>query len=146
MGGGLIRSIGGWEKVAELKRGREKWAYDERVLGSSQFVERVLTEAEKQGGQKKVEGKFAEAILLTLVEKIGSRLGLTRAELIGRSRRRKAVQGRNLVIFEAVRGYGMNLNQVAKVLNVSPQSVLRGLEKGQEGVRQRGWTLGDSNE
>src|SRR5512146_1456322 len=41
-GGGLRRSAGGWESFAALRRGREGWAFDERVLGSGSFVEQVL--------------------------------------------------------------------------------------------------------
>src|SRR5574342_538251 len=33
-GGGLIRSLGGWQAVATLRRGREAYRGDERVLGS----------------------------------------------------------------------------------------------------------------
>jgi putative transposase len=55
VGGGLVRSMGGWERVEELRRGRERWAHDERVLGSIEFVESVLKEME--GGEKK---KFLE--------------------------------------------------------------------------------------
>ena len=40
-GGGLIRSLGGWRAVAGLRRGREAYLGDERVLGSSDFVEEV---------------------------------------------------------------------------------------------------------
>ena len=39
MGGGLHRSMGGWRAVADLRRGREAYRSDERVLGSSAFVE-----------------------------------------------------------------------------------------------------------
>jgi transposase len=52
------------------------------------------------------------------------------------------VEGRNLISFGAVRGYGMNLSQVSKILKVSKQSVLRGVERGAEGFQQRGWSLG----
>jgi len=38
--------IKGWEKVEALRRGRESWAHDERVLGSNEFVESVLKESE----------------------------------------------------------------------------------------------------
>ncbi len=140
-GGGLIRSMGGWDKVGELKRGREKWAHDERVLGSSEFVERILIEKERGG--KKVGEKRGEEFLLSLVEKIVARLRLTRAELIGGSRRRRVVEGRNLISFVAVRGYGMKLKQAAKLLNVSPQSVLRGLETGEKGFLERAWSFED---
>ncbi len=41
-GGGLRRSAEGWEGLAALRRGREGWAFDERVLGSGPFVEQLL--------------------------------------------------------------------------------------------------------
>jgi putative transposase len=47
-GGGLIRSARGWEGVKELKKDRIFQKSDERVLGDSGFVERVLKEAEER--------------------------------------------------------------------------------------------------
>src|SRR3990172_7719101 len=44
-GGGLRRSAGGWEGLAALRRGRERWAADERILGSGPFVEAMLCHA-----------------------------------------------------------------------------------------------------
>jgi len=44
------------------------------------------------------------------------------------SRRRSVVGGRNLVRYVAIRGYGTPLTHVAKVLNISVQSVLRGVD------------------
>ncbi len=129
-GGGLVRSVGGWEKVEELGRGRERWAHDERILGSSEFVERVLREVEVERDRKKVGERFGEEIIFALVNKVGMKLGLTRAELVGGSRRRKVVQGRNLISYEAICKYGMKLSQVSRVLNISKQSVLRGVELG----------------
>jgi hypothetical protein len=46
-GGGLVRSVGGWSEVLALMRRKEKVASDSRILGSSDFVEAVLKEAEK---------------------------------------------------------------------------------------------------
>jgi putative transposase len=43
-GGGLIRSLGGWQAVQALRRGREAYRADERLLGRSAFVEAVLQE------------------------------------------------------------------------------------------------------
>ena len=40
-GAGCARSAGGWHEVAALRRGRERWAADERILGSGAFVETV---------------------------------------------------------------------------------------------------------
>jgi len=44
-GGGLIRSSGGWSQVLSLKRKEDKIASDERILGSSEFVQSILSEA-----------------------------------------------------------------------------------------------------
>ncbi|MEW6609837.1 MAG: hypothetical protein AB1414_20735 [bacterium] len=46
-GGGLVRSVGGWSEVLALMRRKKKVASDSRILGSSDFVEAVLKEAEK---------------------------------------------------------------------------------------------------
>jgi hypothetical protein len=45
-GGGLIRSSGGWRAVKEAYRQGIRLASDERLLGSSEFVERTLKAAE----------------------------------------------------------------------------------------------------
>lgn len=142
MGGGLIRSMGGWARVEELRRGRESWAYDERVLGGTDFVEAVLKEVGRRD-ERRIAQKVGAGVLSALAEKIGLRLGLSRAELMGGSRRRCVVEGRNLVSYVAIRGYGTSLTQVAKVLNISVQSVLRGVDRGEEEFQKRGWTVAD---
>ena len=40
-GGGLIRSCGGWAAVAALRRGREAYLGNERILGSTAFVAQI---------------------------------------------------------------------------------------------------------
>ncbi len=60
---------------------------------------------------------------------------------MGGSRRRLVVEGRNLVSYVAVHGYGMTLTHVARGLNVSIQSVIRGVDNGAEGFQRRGWRL-----
>ncbi len=144
-GGGLVRSMGGWARVGELKRGRENWAYDERVLGSSEFVVEVLEEVSKDAKQKNIGHKVGAEVLSALVDKVGSILGLSRAELIGGSRRRSVVGGRNLICYVAIHGYGMSLTQVAKALNVSVQSILRGVDRGKQEFGKRGWAISDFN-
>jgi hypothetical protein len=43
----LLRSVGGWKGVKELRRSRQKVRADERILGGSEFVERGLRESEE---------------------------------------------------------------------------------------------------
>ena len=48
-GGGLIRSLGGWEEVKKMRlKGRARIKGDERILGDGTFVQEVLAEAEER--------------------------------------------------------------------------------------------------
>jgi len=42
VGGGLVRSAGGWSVVNAMRRGFERMKGDERILGDGDFVETVL--------------------------------------------------------------------------------------------------------
>ena len=59
---------------------------------------------------------------------------------MGGSRRRRVVEGRNLVSYVAIRGYGTSLTQV---LNISVQGVLRGVDRGEQEFQKRGWAIED---
>jgi putative transposase len=45
VGGGLIRSMGGWSAVKSLRRSGDREKGDARILGSSEFVMQVIGEA-----------------------------------------------------------------------------------------------------
>ena len=47
IGGGLIRSYGGWSGVIALRRAKSYQKGDERILGDGDFVEQVLESAEE---------------------------------------------------------------------------------------------------
>ncbi len=65
MGGGLYRSMGGWRAVADLRQGREAYRSNERVLGSSAFVETLLEEVDAQS-----EGRYRPVELSKLKKRI----------------------------------------------------------------------------
>ena len=46
VGGGLIRSYGGWSVVKAMRRSGNRELSDSRILGESEFVERIIKEAE----------------------------------------------------------------------------------------------------
>ena len=48
VGGGLIRSLGGWSQVLSFRRKGIKVASDERVLGGDEFIQRLLSEADEK--------------------------------------------------------------------------------------------------
>ena len=139
-GGGLIRSLGGrGASVGLLRRGRERWAYDERVLGSSEFVSEVVEEASERRSSGLTTPEQRKAALDGIIAKVAIRLGLSREEITGGSRRRAVTTGRYLVGYIAVRKYGHQAVEVARELNVSSQSILRALEKGPTLLKDLGW-------
>src|SRR3990167_4570853 len=48
VGGGLIRSLGGWSQVLSLRRKGGRVASDERILGSGEFIEQLLNERSEE--------------------------------------------------------------------------------------------------
>jgi REP element-mobilizing transposase RayT len=53
VGGGLIRSLGGWDEVKKMRlSGQDRIKSDQRILGESEFVSDVLSESEEQFSRK----------------------------------------------------------------------------------------------
>ena len=49
IGGGMIRSMGGWSEVKKLReKGQDHVMSDERILGDSDFVESILSQADEK--------------------------------------------------------------------------------------------------
>lgn len=118
VGGGLLRSYGGWRGVVELRRGREKYRADERVLGSSSFIEEIAREAEQQG-----EGKSKKVGLDTLITRISRDIGMSRGSMTGGGRNRKVTRARAMLAYIWVRHLGRSGHELARTLGVSPQAV-----------------------
>jgi len=48
IGGGLFRSLGGWSQVLSIRRDNQRVLTDERILGTGDFVDRILNEADER--------------------------------------------------------------------------------------------------
>jgi len=133
-GGGLRRSVGGWREEKPLRRGRERWASDERVLGSSDFVLHVLSEM--AGASLRPTPVPHAADLSAVIERVAATVGMTIAACRSGSRRKAVVAARALISKEAVTELGLPVITVARALGVSPQTVLAGLARaaGPEGT------------
>jgi REP element-mobilizing transposase RayT len=73
VGGGLVRTLGGWSQVLSHRKSKEKILYDERILGQDEFVERILAEADKKiTGQISINKRIIEArkIILAACERM----------------------------------------------------------------------------
>jgi putative transposase len=140
-GGGLRRSTGAWDRLARLAAGRERWRFDERVLGSSAFVDGVLATAPPPvPGPRRAQ---AHVVVEQLCQGVALRCGIGPAEIRTPSLRRAAVAARGLVSHLAVTHYGLSLTATAAALSVSKQSVLRGVAAGAHLLAAKGWSAAD---
>jgi hypothetical protein len=117
-GGGLRRSDEGWKGVMELRRGREQYRGDERVLGTSSFIEGLLKEVETQD-EKRNKGVSLD----TLMGRIAKEMGISRESMVGGGRSRRVAGARAALGYAWVRYLGRSGQELAKVLGVSPQSI-----------------------
>jgi len=133
VGGGLIRSIGGWSEVVSLRGRGEKQASDQRILGDSEFVQEVVSGLDdlvkrnlRLSGQRMGIDKLAE----TVCKKHDVSLG----ELRSGSRRHPVVKARQIISWIAVRELGYSGADVARYLGVTNSCVTRSVSSRPPGV------------
>lgn len=124
VGGGLIRSMGGWSQVVSLRRKGMQSAYDDRILGSSEFVSELLGEAEaKEKETLRLSRKVTD--LDSLAKEIIKREGIEEDELRAGSRRAEAVRARRLFCQLAVKRLRYYGAEVARYLGMTTSAVNR---------------------
>jgi REP element-mobilizing transposase RayT len=129
VGGGLVRSQGGWSEVQALRRKKAAAATDPRILGDSDFVGRLTSQADE---------RTRDSLRLQQekppIERIGRRVcetfDLSPAELCSGSRRRPAVRARRAISWIAVTELGYSGAEVARYLGVSGSCVTRFVAAG----------------
>jgi len=124
VGGGMTRSMGAWSEVVSLRRKGEREAWDERILGSGEFVERVVEESE-EGMKETLRRRKRVKDLPALLREVAKREELGEEEMMGRSRREPAVRGRKIFCQVAVRKLGYTGASVARFLGMTTSSVNR---------------------
>ena len=124
-GGGLIRSLGGWQAVVELRRGREAYLGDERILGSSAFVESV-----RQTLQTDEPVRRRPHAVTSLITAVCAATGCHATALQEGSRRAAAARARAGVAYLAVEVCGYPAITIADQLGVRPSAVYRAAQRG----------------
>jgi chromosomal replication initiation ATPase DnaA len=137
MGGGLIRSAGGWSVVKAIRKSGTRMKGDERILGDGDFVKNVLKEA-----QESMERKYrlyAKGYNFDwLVQHVAQLMDMEPRDVVARGKFKQTVKARSLLCYWATRELGMTTIELAKRLNLAQptisQSALRGrkiaIEKG----------------
>ncbi len=131
VGGGLIRSLGGWHEVKELRKFDMRLKGDERVLGDSDFVEKVL-DASNEHFERKYALKAKGYDFAKVVERVAELLGMEPKDVLRSGKQETTVIARSLVCYWANRELGMSTVDVAKRLKIGQPAVSRSSLRGEE--------------
>ena len=107
-----------------MRRSGDRELSDDRILGSGEFVERIIKEAE---AKIKFQLPVSEnhQIINEYISKICKNEKVSIDELIGGSRRREVSGVRNRIALELVKGHGVALAEVARRVGVSTSAIAK---------------------
>jgi putative transposase len=122
VGGGLIRTLGGWSQVKSQRGQGEKTRSDTRILGQDEFVDRIIDEADhKIKSQLLISERKVKAE--NKVHEVCKTEGISIEELRGGSRRGNIPSIRARLATELVESLGLTLAETARQLGVSTPAI-----------------------
>ena len=127
VGGGLVRSLGGWSKVLSVRSRGEEIENDSRILGSGDFVQAVMRDAEETiarqvriGGRKSIEEIIARMCRESCVSEKEVRSG---------NQSRKATKVRAEIACFLSREMGISMAEIARKLGVGASAIAMAIKR-----------------
>ncbi|MFO7962808.1 MAG: transposase [Desulfobacterales bacterium] len=124
VGGGLIRSMGGWSEVLSSRRRGRKQAADQRILGDGAFVEHIISGLDDLV-KKNLRVSRQRMDMNGLAGKVAEKYGISITELRSGGRRQTVVRARQAMSWLCVRELGYSGADVARYLGVTNSCVTR---------------------
>jgi len=131
VGRGLVRSLGGWSQVKALRRIGEHELFDERILGSGEFVERVTREAELIK-KHRFTFKDRQDKAVGATEAACNESGISIEALMSGSRRREVSQVRAELAKRLTVDYGLSFAEAARQLGITTSAIARIIYRSRE--------------
>ena len=136
VGGGLIRSQGGWKRIGLLREKGNRIKGDERILGSGDFVEYVLKQSQEQK-ERRLDYQDKGYDYGWLLSEVAKYFNIDKEEIERRGGYRNRVAARSVLCYWASRELGMSTIELAKRLNVSQPTVSQSIRRGETIVIDR---------
>ena len=130
VGGGLIRSAGGWSLVKAMRHAKDHMKSDERILGDGDFTQSVLDEAKErleESCRLQAQGYDLEKV----TNRVSSELGIDPEQVWAAGKHPITVKARSLMCYWAVRKLGFSATEISKKLGVSQPSVCISVKRGE---------------
>jgi REP element-mobilizing transposase RayT len=142
IGGGLIRSLGGWTEVESLRSGgKYHLKSDERILGDSEFVDEVLSRADDHYSQQ-AELRRRGYTLQRVAKRVARVCETDERAIFARGRQQERVRARDLFCFWAVRQLGVSMTEVARSVRMTPPGVGYAVRRGEALAQEKNYRLG----
>ena len=130
VGGGLIRSFGGWAALKASRFTGLRVMGDERILGSGEFVESVLKRAQEDY-EKSVKAQVKGFDLDTLIDQVSRHFKIDAERIKSTAKQRHVSRARSLLCYLAVNRLKISAAEIARKLNVAPSTVSKCIYRGQ---------------
>ena len=141
VGGGLIRSMGGWDEIKKIRlTGQDRIKSDQRILGESDFVLGVLSESEENLTQKyelKSRGFNYEKVL----ERVSLLFELEEEYITGKGKQQDRVKARDLLCYWCAIKLGISMAELAKRLDLTLAAVSCAVKRGEKAIKEDNYVL-----
>jgi len=142
VGGGLIRSLGGWMAVKALGKGATRLKGDERILGDSEFVLEVLEASEEKLRRRdRLERQGRD--MDWLARQVATVFEIRPDDICRPGKRPLLVSARSVLCYLAVRELGLTTTAVARTLGLTQPAVSIAVRRGEWIATSRGIQLED---
>ena len=140
IGGGLIRSAGGWAVVKQLRRANAHQKGDERILGDGQYVQDVINQAAETLDRQyrlKAQGMDIEQV----ARRVAQIMDMSIKEVWSRGKYRRIVKVRSLLCYWAVRKLGISMASLSRRLHTSLAAVSQSVQRGENLAKENHYHL-----
>ena len=142
IGGGLIRSNGGWENVKALRKTGDFQKSDERILGDSEFVENLLFESNERINRK--QGLALKGInLKTLLNHVSTVFKIDIQKLYRPGKERLIVNAKSLVCYWANKELDISMTDLSKEFGVSVTTISKAVKRGESLSQEKGYMISE---
>jgi putative transposase len=128
VGGGLIRSVGGWSRALSLRKRGERPEHDSRILGGGEFVERVMREADEIVARQ-MKHRGGSVSIDTVIRRMCKEEGVGEQELKSGGQRRRISEVRGRIASYLSREMGLCMAEIARNLGVGTSAVAMAIRK-----------------
>jgi hypothetical protein len=140
-GGGLIRSLGGWSEVKKsCLKDFIHTKSDERILGESDFVDSVLSQADEKF-ERRYEVKRQGYNVFKIAKRVAMICKIDMEDIFSKGNQKKRVKARSLFCYWASCELGISLTELARHLGLSVPGVGYAVERGKLIAQENNYQL-----